>query len=83
MPLDGDGSGSSFANLAEALILPPVLMEKYFAAADKVLDLVFENPKHKKALEALMVARPGPDLPDARRPARSSPGSSAWPIDGR
>jgi Protein of unknown function (DUF1592)/Protein of unknown function (DUF1588)/Protein of unknown function (DUF1585)/Protein of unknown function (DUF1595)/Protein of unknown function (DUF1587)/Planctomycete cytochrome C len=63
MPLDGDGSGSSFANLAEALILPPVLMEKYFAAADKILDLVFNASKNKKALDALLVARPGPDLP--------------------
>ncbi len=62
MPSDGDGSGSSFANLAEALILPPVLMEKYFAAADKALELLFDKPKSKKALDALMVARPGPDL---------------------
>jgi hypothetical protein len=64
MPGDGDGSGSSFANLAEALILPPVLIEKYFAAADKVLDLVFDRPKNKKALEALLVARPGPEITD-------------------
>jgi Protein of unknown function (DUF1592)/Protein of unknown function (DUF1588)/Protein of unknown function (DUF1585)/Protein of unknown function (DUF1595)/Protein of unknown function (DUF1587)/Planctomycete cytochrome C len=64
MPADGDGSGSSFANLAEALILPPVLMEKYFAAADKALELVFDKPKNKKALEALLVARPGPEIPD-------------------
>ena len=69
MPGDGDGSGSSFANLAEALILPPVLMEKYFAAADKALGLVFEKPKNQKALGAMMVARPGPDLP-AREAAR-------------
>ena len=59
MPADGDGSGSGFANLAEALILPPVLMEKYFAAAEKALDLVFGKPK---AREALLVARPGPEL---------------------
>jgi mono/diheme cytochrome c family protein len=64
MPTDGDGSGSSFANLAEALILPPVLMEKYFAAADQALELVFDRPKNKKALEALLVARAGPDLSD-------------------
>jgi mono/diheme cytochrome c family protein len=64
MPADGDGSGSSFANLAEALILPPVLMEKYFAAADKALELVFDRPKNKKALDALLVARPGPEVPD-------------------
>ncbi len=64
MPSDGDGSGSSFANLAEGLILPPVLMEKYFAAADKALELVFDRPKNRKALEALLVARPGPEVPE-------------------
>jgi Protein of unknown function (DUF1592)/Protein of unknown function (DUF1595)/Protein of unknown function (DUF1588)/Protein of unknown function (DUF1587)/Planctomycete cytochrome C len=64
MPGDGDGSGSSFANLAEALILPPVLMEKYFAAADKALELVFDRPKNKKALEALLIARPNSEIPD-------------------
>ena len=64
MPADGDGSGSSFANLAEALIIPPVLMEKYFAAADKVLEHLFERPQHKKALETILIARPRPDLTD-------------------
>jgi hypothetical protein len=64
MPPDGDGSGSSFANLADALILPPVLMEKYFAAADKVLELLFDRPKNKTALGALLVARPGPEITD-------------------
>jgi len=64
MPDDGDGSGSSFSNLAEALILPPVLMEKYFAAADKVLDRVFEQPRHKQDRETLLFARPGLDLSD-------------------
>ena len=64
MPLDVDGSGTSFANLAEALILPPVLMEKYFAAADKALDLLFDQPRYRKSLEALIVARPGADLPE-------------------
>jgi mono/diheme cytochrome c family protein len=64
MPVDGDGSGSSFANLSEALILPPVLMEKYFAAADKVLELVLDRPEGRKAREALIIARPGPNLTD-------------------
>ena len=64
MPADGDGSGSGFANLAEALILPPVLMEKYFAAADKALDLVLDRPANRKSREALMMAHPGPDLPE-------------------
>ncbi len=62
MPADGDGSGSSFANLAEALILPPVLMEKYFAAADKALELVFDRPANQAAKLGLLGVRPVPDL---------------------
>ena len=65
MPADGSGSGASgFSNLAEALILPPVLMEKYFAAADKALELAFERPANREALDRLLVARPGPGLAD-------------------
>lgn len=33
-----DDSGYGFDNIADVLSLPPVLMEKYLAAADKVLD---------------------------------------------
>jgi hypothetical protein len=65
MPPDGSGSGGSgFSNQAEALILPPVLMEKYFAAADKALELVLDRPANRKARDALLVARPGPGLTD-------------------
>ena len=33
-----DDSGYGFDNIADVLSLPPLLMEKYFAAADKILD---------------------------------------------
>ncbi|MFT5524098.1 MAG: hypothetical protein ACI9HK_002049, partial [Pirellulaceae bacterium] len=35
------GEGNRFGNLATALDIPPVLMEKYFAAADQILDRFF------------------------------------------
>jgi len=35
-----DSSGHGYANLVNTLILPPALMEKYFAAADRILDQV-------------------------------------------
>ena len=59
--------GESFDNLAAALNLSSVLMEKYFSAADLVLEKLFapikpKGPKAKTAyspaLEQLLVARP-------------------------
>lgn len=41
MPDEGVVKG--FDNLATALSLPPTLLEKYFAAADKILDAVFSG----------------------------------------
>jgi cytochrome c553 len=38
---DDAGAGNSFGNLAAALAMPPTLVDKYFAAADKVLDRLF------------------------------------------
>jgi hypothetical protein len=69
MPLESPGSG--FANLAEALLLPPALMEKYFAAADLVLDRLFApaDGKPSTALNRLIIARPDERLaaPEAAR----------------
>ncbi|MDB5304500.1 MAG: Protein of unknown function (DUF1587)/Protein of unknown function (DUF1592)/Protein of unknown [Phycisphaerales bacterium] len=70
-------SGSSYANLANGLILPPTLMDKYFASAEKVLDIVIgpadggsppqledkQKKQAKKAFDALFIARPGADSP--------------------
>ena len=38
---DDAGEGNSFGNLAAALEMPPALLEKYFAAADQILDRFF------------------------------------------
>ena len=35
------GEGNSFGNLAAALDIPPALLDKYFAAADQILDRLF------------------------------------------
>ena len=69
-----DGGGQNFDNLAGALTLPPVLLEKYFAAADKILDTLFDTPDagdpaaksgkklNKTAYGALFFAKPGKEL---------------------
>jgi len=54
MPLDS--TGSSYENIAAALLLPPSLLEKYFTAADLVLDRLFgplpTAPKSKPAWQS-------------------------------
>ena len=46
-PADGAG-GEGFDNTADALFLPPVLMEKYLAAANKIADQVYASEPLKK-----------------------------------
>jgi Protein of unknown function (DUF1592)/Protein of unknown function (DUF1588)/Protein of unknown function (DUF1587)/Protein of unknown function (DUF1585)/Protein of unknown function (DUF1595)/Planctomycete cytochrome C len=46
-PADGSGGGG-FDNNAASLFLPPVLMEKYVAAAGRVLDAVWADTKSKR-----------------------------------
>lgn len=67
---------NGFDNLAAALHVPPALMEKYFLAAEKTLDIVFapvtpnspvklDRPRRRQAEEALaklLVARPAADV---------------------
>jgi hypothetical protein len=48
-PADG-GGGSGFDNIADTLFVPPILMERYLAAADEILDAA--RP------ERVFVARP-------------------------
>ena len=71
-----DEGVTNFDNTAAALNLPPALLEKYFAAADKILDKLFDTGEaadplakpgskmNKKAWEALCAAKPGKDLPE-------------------
>lgn len=45
-----DEVGEGFDNIGDVLSIPPVLMEKYLAAAEKVLDKVFADEKLKERL---------------------------------
>ena len=40
---DDSGVGDTYGNLAAALEIPPAQLDKYFAAADKVLDRFFDT----------------------------------------
>ncbi|MDG2126026.1 MAG: DUF1592 domain-containing protein, partial [Verrucomicrobiales bacterium] len=67
-PADGSG-GAGFDNTADALFLPPVLMEKYLAAAGGLLEQVFASDK---------LARPL--LTPAPSPGRLTPENAAGAI---
>jgi hypothetical protein len=70
MPVD-DGGGGGFDNLAAALVVSPALIDKYFAAAEKVVDAVFTaDGQGSRARNRLFVARPGPELPAAEAARR-------------
>ena len=71
MPVD-DGGAGGFDNLAASLGVSPALIDKYFAAAEKVVDAVFAaDGNGGNARKRLFVARPGPGLAAARgRPTR-------------
>src|SRR5438477_2315145 len=58
LPEDGAG-GEGFDNAAETLFLSPMHAEKYLEAAKEELDIAFKNPKTR---EAILIARPGPEL---------------------
>jgi hypothetical protein len=67
---------TNFDNLAAALNMPPAMLDKYFAAADKVLDRLFDTGEasdplakpgakmNKKLWDAICIAKPGKDLPE-------------------
>ena len=65
-PGDG-GGGEGFDNNGETLYLPPILMEKYLAAAREVLDRAIVSPKVEVNVRADALAPPGPTV-DVRRP---------------
>ena len=76
---DDCGEGNRFGNLGAALNLPPALLDKYFAAADKALDRLFGTEladvdgeikqRAKRSLLALTAPVPAADLP-SREAAR-------------
>jgi mono/diheme cytochrome c family protein len=58
LPEDGAG-GEGFDNAAETLFLSPLLAEKYLEAGKEALNIALKNPQ---ARQAVMIARPGPDV---------------------
>lgn len=69
-----EGNGLGFDNLAAAMDIAPALMEKYFAAADQILDRIFAGADPKgagvkldgraraqaqAAYKAIVIAKPG------------------------
>jgi mono/diheme cytochrome c family protein len=45
-----DDVGYGFDNIGDVLSLPPLLMEKYLAAAEKIVEKVFANPESRKRI---------------------------------
>jgi hypothetical protein len=45
-----DDVGYGFDNIGDVLSMPPILMEKYLAAAEKIIDKVFRTPEAKERI---------------------------------
>ncbi len=60
LPADGPG-GEGFDNAAETLFISPLLTEKYFDAARFAVDVASKEFKSKRRI---LVARPGPGVPE-------------------
>ncbi|HJT75703.1 MAG TPA: DUF1592 domain-containing protein, partial [Gemmataceae bacterium] len=52
-----DDVGNGFDNMGDVLSLPPLLLEKYLAAAEKVVDAAFGDPELRRRI---LVAEPSP-----------------------
>ena len=69
-------AGDGFDNLAASLGLSPALMEKYFAAADKIVEAVFARRRQRRQRPQTPVrrpARPGPPRARGGPPGRHPP----------
>src|SRR5262249_40105094 len=53
-----DDVGYGFDNIGDVLSLPPILMERYLAAAEKIIDRAFASPELRKRI---MVCEPKGD----------------------
>ena len=51
-----DDVGYGFDNIGDVLSLSPILLEKYLAAADKIVDQAFKSPELRKRI---VIAEPG------------------------
>lgn len=54
-PADGAG-GEGFDNVGDSLFIPPILMEKYFTASQKIIASLYSNPA---MLARVLVSKPG------------------------
>jgi hypothetical protein len=59
-----DDVGYGFDNIGDVLTLSPLLMEKYLAAAEKIAELAFKDPK---ARANILIKRPGVKRQDYAR----------------
>ena len=57
-PADGAG-GEGFDNVGDSLFISPILMEKYFAASQKIIASLYETPG---TLDSMLIAKPGKDV---------------------
>jgi hypothetical protein len=60
-PADGAG-GEGFDNVGDAMFVQPALLEKYLAAAKKVVGSLYDDPK---LLDRILVAKPSDKTPPA------------------
>lgn len=58
-PADGAG-GEGFDNVGDSLFIPPVLMEKYFAASRKIIESIYASPV---LLSRVLVSKPDGKTP--------------------
>ncbi len=71
-----DDVGYGFDNIGDVLSLPPLLMEKYLAAAEKITEKAFGTPASAQASSSSSRRK------TRSRPDRSSNASPAGPIAG-
>ncbi len=58
-PADGAG-GEGFDNVGDSLFIPPVLMEKYFAASRRIIESIYASAP---LLDRVLVSKPGEGTP--------------------
>lgn len=62
--LPDENVGFDFENQAARLSLDPAIMERYFAATERIIDLIYRNEWYSKgARDRLFKPRPNPKLP--------------------
>lgn len=60
-PADGAG-GEGFDNVGDSLFIPPILMEKYFAASRKIIESLYSSPAQ---LDRVLVSKPSDKITPA------------------